>query len=323
MARLHRRGGPRPPAGAGEAVTGKHVGSTAHEVSDPSAVLAGAASAAAASLTPPGPPVPAEPPEPDWTAAAFVDVDNTLMRGASIFWFARGLAARGFFTTRDLARFLAKQARFQLLGTELDAEGLAEMRASGLSFVAGKSVEEIVAYGEEIWDELMAERVYQGTLKLVRRHLDAGQRVYLVTATPIELAQIIARRLGFTGALGTVSEVVDGLYTGRLVGEPLHGPAKAEAVKALALREGLDLSRCAAYSDSSNDIPMLACVGRPCAVNPDPDLRKAARANGWRMVDVRTGRKVAKVGVSTTAGTLTLAGAAVAGYAYGRRHPPT
>src|SRR5256885_15863918 len=116
----------------------------------------------------------------------------------------------------------------------------------------------------------MAERLWSGTHALAQTHLDAGQRVFLVTATPVELARIIARRLGLTGALGTVAEVEDGLYTGRLVGEPLHGPSKAEAVKALAEREGLDLARCTAYSDSVHDIPMLSAVGTAAAVNPGP-----------------------------------------------------
>src|SRR5205823_12590980 len=126
----------------------------------------------------------------------------------------------------------------------------------------------------EIYDELMAERIWSGTRALAQQHLDAGQRVWLVTATPVELANLIARRLGLTGALGTVAESVDGVYTGRLIGEPLHGPAKAEAIRALAAREGLDLDRCSAYSDSANDLPMLSTVGHPTAVNPDADLRK-------------------------------------------------
>ena len=98
----------------------------------------------------------------------------------------------------------------------------------------------------------------------------------------METATIIARRLGLTGALGTVAESVGGVYTGKLVGEPLHGPAKAEAVRALAAAEGLDLSHCAAYSDSANDIPMLSLVGHPYAINPDSRLRKHAREQGWR-----------------------------------------
>ena len=82
--------------------------------------------------------------------------------------------------------------------------------------------------GEEIYDEAMADKIWPGTRALAQGHLDAGQQVWLVTATPVELAQVIARRLGLTGALGTVAESVDGVYTGRLVGEPLHGPAKAD-----------------------------------------------------------------------------------------------
>ena len=92
-------------------------------------------------------------------------------------------------------------------------------------------------------------------------HLDAGQQVWLVTATPYELAATIARRLGLTGALGTVAESVDGVFTGRLVGDILHGAGKAHAVRSLAIREGLNLRRCTAYSDSFNDVPMLSLVG--------------------------------------------------------------
>jgi len=275
-------------------------------------VLTGAAAAAAAeveaALTVP----------PDPTAAAFFDCDNTLMVGASIYHFAKGLVARKLFTTRDLARFAWQQLVFRVGGTERHG-AMVEAREAALGFVAGREVAEIVAYGEEIYDELMASRIYSGTLALAQQHLDDGQRVWLVTATPVELANIIAHRLGLTGALGTVSEVEDGRYTGRLVGEPLHGPAKAEAVRALAEREGLDLARCTAYSDSANDVPMLSLVGRAVAVNPDSDLRDLARENGWQVRDFRTGRKAAKVGIPAAAGVGAVAGGVMAGLAYRRR----
>ncbi|HEY4625269.1 MAG TPA: HAD-IB family hydrolase [Blastococcus sp.] len=237
---------------------------------------------------------------PDPTAAAFFDVDNTMMMGASLFWFARGLAARKYFTTRDLAGFVWQQAKFRIAGNE-SADDMHTIRENALSFVAGRPVEEIVQASEEIYDELMADRIWAGTRGLAQQHLDAGQRVWLVTATPVELASIIAHRLGLTGALGTVAEVVDGRYTGRLVGELMHGPAKAEAVLALAEREGLDLSRCTAYSDSANDLPMLSLTGTAVAVNPDTELRAIARARGWMIRDYRTGRKAAKIGVPTVA----------------------
>ena len=199
-------------------------------------MLAGEASAAAAEVesslvTPPDP-----------TAAAFFDVDNTVMQGASIFHLARGLHRRKFFTTRDIASAAWKQAYFRIVGVE-DPEHVAEARASALAFIKGHSVAELEGLGEEIFDEAMAHRIWPGTRALAQLHLDQGQRVWLVTAAPIEIANIIAHRLGLTGALGTVSEHEDGVYTGRLVGDMLHGPAKSEAVKALAEREGLDLGR--------------------------------------------------------------------------------
>jgi HAD superfamily hydrolase (TIGR01490 family) len=278
-----------------------------------SAALAGAASAAVAeveaSLATPA----------DSSAAAFFDVDNTMMQGASIYHFARGLAARDFFTWRDLAQFAWKQVSFRMKGVE-DPAHMEEAKEAALAFVAGHKVSEVVELGEEIYDDLMADRIWSGTRALAQLHLDAGQRVWLVTAAPAELASLIARRLGLTGALGTVSESKDGVYTGRLVGEPLHGPAKAEAILALAEREGLDLSRCAAYSDSANDLPMLSLVGHPVAVNPDNELKRIARENGWEIRDFRTGRKAARVGVPAAAGMGAVAGGVAVGLALRRRY---
>lgn len=254
----------------------------------------------------------------DDRAAAFFDLDNTVMQGAAIFHFGRGLYKRKFFETRDLARFAWQQAYFRLAGLE-DPEHMQDARDSALSIVKGHRVSELKSIGEEIYDEYMAERIWPGTRALAQAHLDAGQKVWLVTAAPVEIAQVIARRLGLTGALGTVAESIGGVYTGKLVGEPLHGPAKAEAVRALATAEHLDLSRCAAYSDSHNDIPMLSLVGHPYAINPDSKLRKHARELEWRLRDYRTGRKAAKVGIPAAAGVGAVAGGTAAAIALHRR----
>ncbi len=272
---------------------------------DADAVAAGQASAAAAEVEA-ALQVPLDP-----TAAAFFDVDNTVMQGASIYHLARGLYARDFFTARDIGRFAWQQGKFRLLGRE-DMDNVHEARETALSFAAGHTVAELTTIGEEVFDEVMAAKVWPGTRALAQMHLDAGQRVWLVTATPVEVATVIAKRLGLTGALGTVAETQDGVYTGRLVGEILHGQAKAEAVTALAGREGLDLGACSAYSDSANDIPLLSLVGHPCAINPDAKLRAHAREHGWRVRDYRTGRKAVRVGVPTAAAAGALAGALAA-----------
>ncbi len=255
---------------------------------------------------------------PDPTAAAFFDVDNTMMQGASIYWFARGLAARRYFTTGDLVRFAWGQLKFRLLATEQRGD-MSQAKQAALAFITGWRVDDIHRLAEEIFDELMADRIWSGTRALAQLHLDAGQRVWLVTAAPVELGRVIAARLGLTGALGTVAEIEDGVYTGRLVGDLLHGPAKAEAITALAAEERLDLARCTAYSDSANDLPMLSLVGHAVAVNPDTALRREARRRNWEVRDFRTGRKAAKLAVPATGGAALVLGAVLATIAIRRR----
>ncbi len=274
-------------------------------------VLAGEAAAAAAEVEA----ALATPPEVH--SAAFFDVDNTMLQGASVFHLARGLYRRRFFTTREISAKAVDQFRFRIRGETPDS--VAEARASALAFIAGHLVSEVRTLVEEIFDEVMADRIWPGTKALAQMHLDGGERVWLVTAAPVEVAQLMARRLGLTGALGTVAEQVDGVYTGRLVGDILHGPAKAEAVRALALREDLDLSRCAAYSDSANDLPMLELVGHPCAINPDHKLRRHAEAHGWSVRDYRTGRKAARIGLLAAGASGAVVGAVSAAVAI-RRH---
>jgi len=277
---------------------------------DPSA-LAGEASAAAAEVSTPAPVA-------DASAAAFFDVDNTLMRGASIYYFAKGLAARKLFGVRDLVRMAAGQLMFRLRGAE-NTDHIDAAREAALAFVAGHKVADITELGEEIYDDTMADRIWEGSRELTQTHLAAGQRVWLVTATPVELAEILARRLGLTGALGTVAEARDGVYTGRLIGGLLHGDAKAAAVRSLAEREGLDLSRCTAYSDSANDLPLLNLVGHPNVVNPDSELRARARDLNWPIHDFRTGRRATMIALPVAAGAGAVAGALAAGLAVRRR----
>ncbi|MCU1433008.1 MAG: family hydrolase [Actinotalea sp.] len=225
------------------------------------------------------------------STAAFFDLDNTIIRGASAFHLAVGLRRRNFFGTRDLVTFALHQARYLAFGE--DVAQIDQVRSRALSIVAGRSVAEMAAIGEEVWDEVLSLRIFPGTQALLTRHLEAGHQVWIITASPIEIGDLIGRRLGVTGALGTVAEHVDGFYTGRLVGDMLHGRAKAEAVAAIAEQHGLDLSRCYAYGDSTNDVPILSLVGHPVAINADPRLRRHARTVGWPVREFRGRRRTA------------------------------
>jgi HAD superfamily hydrolase (TIGR01490 family) len=254
--------------------------------------------------------------------AAFFDVDNTLIRGASIYHFARGLAARNFLAPTDVVRMTMRHLSFRVHGTE-DLNQVDAVRQAALAFVAGRRVDDMVHLGEEIYNETIASRIWAGTRELTERHLAAGEQVWLVTATPVELAEILARELGLTGALGTVAEIEDGVYTGRLVGGLLHKEAKATAIRALAEREDLDLARCTAYSDSANDLPMLSLVGHPNVVNPDRRLRAEAERRGWPVHEFRSGRRATAIVFLAAAGAGAIAGGAAAGLAIRRRRLST
>lgn len=229
----------------------------------------------------------------DVGAAAFFDVDNTLIQGSSLIVFAQGLFRKKFFTLNEIAPVVWKQLKFKISGSE-NAEDVAQGREQALEFIKGRSVEELTELCEEIVDRTMADKTWPGTKQLADMHIAAGHQVWLVTATPVQLAQILAQRFGFTGAIGTVPEAVDGKFTGRLVGDILHGPGKRHAVAALASIEKLDLARCTAYSDSINDLPMLSMVGTAVAVNPDNKLRKEALKRGWVVRDFRSLRKAVR-----------------------------
>ena len=244
-------------------------------------------------------------------AAAFFDIDNTIMRGSSIVALAKGMADRDYFTTSEVVDFTWKQLKYVLSGRE-NMDDMAQATENGLLFVKGREPQEIEDMAEQAYDERMVGRLWAGTVELAEAHKALGHEVWLISATPVEVADVIARRLGLTGGLGTIAEVADGRYTGKLDGVPLHGAAKVEVMARLAAERDLDLTRCAAYSDSSNDIPMLSSVGCPVAINPDGALRSHAKAQGWPIRDYRIrGKESVRRGVPAAAAAGLVAGAAV------------
>jgi HAD superfamily hydrolase (TIGR01490 family) len=223
--------------------------------------------------------------------AAFFDVDKTLLPGSSLYLLARGMYRRGYYTWRDLAGFALSQLTFRVTGAE-GRRGMEAARESALAFVEGKSQSDLLQLGHDIVVEVIGPRIYPGMRRVIDLHHAAGDQTYLVTAAPRELAERIAAYLGMDGALGTEAELVDGRYTGRILGPVLHGPAKLDAVTKLAAEQGIDLRDCSAYSDSLNDRPMLEGVGHPVAVNPDRQLRELARQRGWPVQDFRKHRRL-------------------------------
>jgi HAD superfamily hydrolase (TIGR01490 family) len=242
--------------------------------------------------------------------AAFFDLDRTLIPGSSLFLLARGLYDRDIFRVRDIVRFGWSQAMFRLRGER--QRNMEKSRISTLEFVTGRSQQELIDWGREIAEDSIMPRVYEDIVKVIDGHRERDDRTYLVTAAPIEVAQVIAEALKMDGAIGTVSEVDDaGYYTGRLEGDVLHGPAKAKAVQEKANDENIALDECAAYSDSINDLPLLELVGAPHAVNPERELRLIALRRGWPIHELRTRRKALLVGIPAGLGGASLFGSGI------------
>jgi HAD superfamily hydrolase (TIGR01490 family) len=225
------------------------------------------------------------------TRAAFFDVDNTLVRGSTLYFLGRGMYQRGYFTKADISRFAVANLRFRMTGMEKQ-EVIQRFQKSATDFVGGHKVSDILALGEEIYDEYVSPKLWERTCEIAREHLAKGESVWLVTAAPQDMAEIIANRLGFTGAIGSKVIKRDGIYTGELDGKLLHGSEKAAAIRELAAEHGYDLNECYSYSDSHNDLPLLTAVGHPSAINPDAILRIKALAEGWPIHDFRRARLI-------------------------------
>lgn len=240
-------------------------------------------------------------------AAAFFDIDNTILRGASGYHVVRELWRHGFLGLRDIAYFTSHALRY--VGAGEDARHVGPVLERALDVVRGKPVRELLALTEGVYERALASRVFPGTRDILERHLAAGHQVWLVTAGPQEVGELVAHRLRATGAVGTRAEERDGVFTGKLVGAVMHGPQKAAAAREIAVRENLDLADCFAYGDSVNDVPMLAAVGNPCAVNPEPRLRRYCQEVGWPVRDFRRRRSTVrwKAGTTATVGVASLA----------------
>ena len=225
--------------------------------------------------------------------AAFFDVDNTLIRGSTIYFLGRGMYQRGYFTKKDISRFVLANLRFRLTGKE-NKEEIQRFQDSATEFIGGHNVKDIEAIAQEIYDEFVSPAMWQGTIDIAQKLCQEGVEVYLVTAAPEDMATLIAKRLGLTGALGSKAEIIDGHYTGQMNGPLLHGKEKAVAVRELAAQRGFNLENCLAFSDSNNDLPLLQCVGHPSAINPDALLGLRAMAEGWQIHDFRRARFIGR-----------------------------
>jgi HAD superfamily hydrolase (TIGR01490 family) len=251
-------------------------------------------------------------------AAAFFDLDRTLMEGSSAFQFGRVAFKAGLMSRRQLVSDAWANVRFRLRGsTDADTHALRDRISASL---AGTRVRDLERLGAGVLAGVLP-RVYPQMLAVAHEHQDAGRRAYITTAASNDLAELLAHVLALDGGIGSqFSEVVDGVYTGEPAGLFIYGGEKARAIEQLAAREGIELGSSYAYSDSSSDLPMLRIVGHPVAVNPDRELLRVARENGWEMLRFdRLGRRLKTGGVGLFAAAVAGGVGSAAVAARGRR----
>ncbi len=248
-------------------------------------------------------------------AAAFFDLDKTLMAGSSGMQFARVAARHGMVSRRQLARWGVEHLRYRLRGVsdERTAEVLRRVR----EVLAGSSARDLERMNPEVMAAILP-RVYPQMLAEVYAHQDAGRATFIVSAAGSGVVESLATVLGMDGAVGTIYEVdEDGALTGRFGGPFVYGPGKVEAMEEFAAEHQIDLEASYAYSDSLSDLPMLRAVGNPVVVNPDPDLAEIAKQEGWQVMRFeRLGRRLVAVAVTLLA---TIAGFGASRMAAARR----
>jgi HAD superfamily hydrolase (TIGR01490 family) len=218
---------------------------------------------------------------PEEKGAAFFDLDRTLIAGSSSFQFGRAAYKAGLISRRDIARDAYENLKFRLNGsTDKMTDAIRERVGKMLE---GAKVRDLQRLSGTVLAGVLP-RLYPEMLEVAYAHQDEGRPIFICTAAAQEMAELMAIVLTFDGAVGSVAEVIDGVYTGREGGPFNYREGKAQAIRELAEREGIDLERSYAYSDSESDLPMLRLVGHPVAVNPDKTLARVAREEGWEIM---------------------------------------
>jgi HAD superfamily hydrolase (TIGR01490 family) len=213
--------------------------------------------------------------------AAFFDLDKTVIARASVVAFGRPFYREGLISRRMILRGLYGQLVYLYMGA--DEAKIARMRASMLDLTRGWDQARVQAIVEEALEQIVEPIIYAEALDLITEHQREGRIVVIVSASPQEIVSPLAGYLGVDRSIASRAKLdAEGRYSGEMEYDAF-GPAKVDAMRALADELGVDLAASYAYSDSATDLPMLEAVGHPVAVNPDRELLRVAHNRGWEV----------------------------------------
>ncbi|AEH09948.1 MULTISPECIES: HAD-IB family hydrolase [Protofrankia] len=207
---------------------------------------------------------------------AFFDFDGTLIEGYS----ARALYARRLRSFEVGPDELLRIALAAVRGP-LDEAGFTSLLETGLRGWAGRTEEELLALGRELFASEIAGSLFHSAWRLVRTHVNQGHTVVIATSATRLQVQPMADELGVEHVLCTELEQEGGVVTGHVAGRALWGDGKLAAVTAFAAGHGIDLTVSHAYANGDEDVPFLGAVGYPHPVNPQPVLATEARRREW------------------------------------------
>lgn len=210
-------------------------------------------------------------------SAAFFDMDHTVLRSDTGTSWMRFLRRRGELSRTGMARAVWWSVLYK--AAVLDLEALATRLTADL---AGESEADMIAKCEVWYRADVAPMVSPASRHAIEMHRRAGDLVVLATGATQFAAEAVAAGLDIQHTLCSRLEVVNGRFTGRMA-TMCFGPHKVTVAERFAVEHGIDLARSTFYSDSYNDLPMLARVGTAVAVNPDVRLWRHARQLGWRI----------------------------------------
>ncbi len=208
---------------------------------------------------------------------AFFDFDGTLIDGYS---------AAAFFRERLKIRDIDAKEIFQTIVASVDMErrgsDVSQLMKIGMKGQAGRKLADLDDFGRKLFLEKISGMIYPDARLLLDAHRHMGHTIVLASsATPPQIIPA-ATDLGINNILCTEIDVTkDGIITGNVKGPIRWGKGKATAVKDFAKKHKLDLEQSYAYSNGAEDVPFLKQVGNPRPLNPDDDLKKYAKKNGW------------------------------------------